>query len=292
MRNKSPDTGSLDMLLDTMCNTFGGVCFIALMVAIISAALPKASQDESAAVQVTEDQVIAKEIAQLEQRRDRLQVAVDIQADFVQNASTGVVLKADLTEMVAKVASDEEQIRLYEKKLIEYQDELAKLKTSTSYSRREAMRLDRLLRELKEKAGRPLFDRHRVVRTPKERKLQGLRTINVWLHQHRLYLMDDRTYVREKELDFQGGKKRWEYSLILGRGELLNDDFFLRGKIWSQLQRQFSANSYVRIFVDTVSFDELCLLRDALINRKSMYNWIVEEKEVTYFVEGYDGQVQ
>lgn len=292
MKNKSPDTGSLDMLLDTMCNTFGGVCFIALMVAIISAALPKTSQDESAVEQVTEDQVIAKEIARLEQRRDRLQAAVDIQASFVQNASTGVVLKADLAEMVTKVAADEEQIRLYEKKLVEYQDELAKLKTSTSYSRREAMRLDRLLRELKEKVGRPLFDRHRVVRTPRERELKGLRTINIWLHQHRLYMMDGKTCVREKEVDLHDGKRHWEVSLIPGRGVLLNDDFFLHSRFWPQLQRQFSANSYVRIFVDTVSFDELCLLRDALISQKQMYNWWVAEEEVLTFTEGYDGQVQ
>ncbi len=32
---------SLDMLLDTMCNTFGGICFIALLVALISASTPK-----------------------------------------------------------------------------------------------------------------------------------------------------------------------------------------------------------------------------------------------------------
>lgn len=292
MKNKSPDTGSLDMLLDTMCNTFGGVCFIALMVAIISAAVPKTSQDDSAKPHVTEDQVIAKEVARLEQQRDRLQVAIDVQSNFVQNASTGVVLKSDLAAMATQIAANAEQIKLYEKKLIEYQDELAKLKTNKSYSRREAMRLERLLKELKEKAGQPLFGRHRVVRTPRERELKGLRPINVWLHEHRLYLMDDRTCVSEKEVDLHDGKRHWELARVPGRGVLLNDDFFLHSRIWPQLKRQFTANSFVRIYVDMASFDELCLLRDALISQKQMYNWRVAEEEVLTFVEGYDGQVQ
>lgn len=291
MKRRISEPGSMDMLLDTMCNTFGGVCFIALVVAVISASIPKVGRD-MAEHQVSEDQVVAKESSRLQNRRDMLKSAIEIHSSFVDNAVTGAVLKADLLKTTSAIAANDEQIRLYEKKRIEYLDELAKLKTRTAYSRREASRLARLLRELEEKVGRPLFDRHRVVRTPRERELQGLKMIDVWLHQRRLYMMNDNRNIKNTETGVEDGKHKWDCQLIKGHGVLLNDDFFLRSKIWPKMQRQFDETTYVRIFVDTVSFDELCLFRDALISRNSMYNWIVNEEDVIHFIEGYDGHVQ
>ena len=291
MKRGRPDFGSMDMLLDTMCNTFGGVCFIALMVAIISAAIPKEKGSDEGLL-VSEEHVATKEVAKLKKRRDMLKSAIEVQAEFVKNATTGVVMKADLEKMVEVVSDSEEKARLYEKKRIEYLDELAKLKTSTSYSRREAARLARLLNELEEKAGRPLFDRHRVVRTPNERAVSGLRPINVWLHERRLYMMDDKNCVSESEATDSCGRKTWDCRLIKGNGVVVDEDFFCTGRAWTDLRNGLGPTRYVRIFVDTVSFDELCLLRDALISRGSMYNWIVHESDIIRFVEGYDGRVQ
>ena len=133
--------------------------------------------------------------------------AIEVQAEFVKNATTGVVMKADLVKMVADISDSEEKIRLYEKKRVEYLDELAKLKTSTSYSRREAARLARVLKELEEKVGQPIFDRHRVVRTPNERDVSGLRPVNVWLHKRRLHMMDNKHCVNESCATDDGGRK-------------------------------------------------------------------------------------
>ena len=36
MRKKGEDDSSLDLLLDTMCNTFGGIVFITILVALIT----------------------------------------------------------------------------------------------------------------------------------------------------------------------------------------------------------------------------------------------------------------
>lgn len=283
-------TGSMDMLLDTMCNTFGGVCFIALMVAVMSAAIPKVDNDSEGTEQ-TEIRIIARETDRLRQRRDMLRASIDIQSEFIKNASTGVVLKSDIILKATDIAANAEKVRKYEKLKIEYLDELAKLRTRTEYSRREALRLERLLKELGNKAGNPLFDRHRVVRTPTERELNGLRSLDLWLHDRRLYLMSDALSVKEENKREYGGINRWDCRLIKGRGVLV-DEFFETGKTWGEIKRRLEQNVYVRIFVDSVSFDELCLLRDALIRRRTMYNWIINEADVIHFQEGYDGRVQ
>lgn len=295
MKSCRSDSGSMDMLLDTMCNTFGGVCFIALLVTLLSATLPKDIETDRDKATAVAKSIAEKEHDKLLRRRDELKAAIEIQEDFIKRNSTGVVVKADLVCMAGKIASDEGQIKLYEKRRVEYLDELAKLKTKTSYSKREAARLSRLLKELEDQVGKPLFDRHRVVRTPKEHKVEGLKTINVWLHQRRLYLMSPGSgFIREENMRGEAGRREWDVRIIFGKGLLIDEDFFQNGNgsLWMGLQQSIGPSTYVRIFTDTVSFAELCLLRDALISRNSMYNWIINEEDIIHFVEGYDGFVQ
>ena len=71
---KSPNviSGSLDMLLDTMCNTFGGVCFIALLVSVISISLPPdRAGDADAATSSSQDPRIGQDSRRKETRRGR-----------------------------------------------------------------------------------------------------------------------------------------------------------------------------------------------------------------------------
>ena len=149
------------------------------------------------------------------------------------------------------------------------------------------------LKELEDKVGRPLSDRHRAVRAPREHEVQGLSVIDVWLHEHRIYFLEDKRQVKMIDVPATGAQeKAWDYKLIEGRGVLLDDDFFRRGSQWRDLQKRLGPSTFVRIFADTVSFDELCLFRDALVSRKAMYNWHVCEERVLRFHKGYDGRVQ
>ena len=62
MKRRTSPSGSMDMLLDTMCNTFGGVCFIALMVAILSAVVP-VGEKKDCPDEVLRESVYSKEMA-------------------------------------------------------------------------------------------------------------------------------------------------------------------------------------------------------------------------------------
>lgn len=284
--------GSMDMLLDTMCNTFGGVCFIALMVMLLSCMLPTESDSQAEVDLITQAEIASKEIARLVQKRDVLRSAIEAERAFIDANATSIVTRADIAALRAKIATEGNSVELYEKKRIEYLDELAKLRTSEQYSRREAARLDRLLADLREKTGNPLGNRHRVVRAPRERELKGMTVVNVWIHQRRLYMMDDRNSVKIIDIRNENGVHTWTEQLVWGRGVRIDEDFFQHGTIWPALKRRFGPSTYVRIFTDTVSFDELCLFRDALISNNSLYNWIVIEGDTINFKEGYDGRVQ
>ena len=129
MKQSVIDGGSMDMLLDTMCNTFGGVCFIALMVVLISSAMPKSKDEQSELDRVRQAEITTREVARLVQRRDMLKTALDLETEFVNANATGIVTRADMEKMLADVATSGDKIAAYEKKRVEYLDELAKLKT-------------------------------------------------------------------------------------------------------------------------------------------------------------------
>lgn len=281
----------MDMLLDTMCCTFGGVCFIALMVTLISSVAPAGDEgSENIAAEI--ERMAEREVDRLKYRRDTLAISIAQQEAFVASNENAVVSRSDLSKMMSELANDNEKLRLYEKKIIEYQDELAKLTTDSEYSKREAARLERLLAELRDKAGKPLFERHRAVRTPQERTLSGLRSVDVWLYKHRLYKIDDESCVSVRDVS-SGGTKAWDCTIIPGRGERVDESgFFSTNGGWWRLTRELGTSAYMRIFTDIESFEELCVLRDALVSRNSKYNWIIQEGNTIHFVEGYDGRVQ
>ena len=284
-----PEAGSLDMLLDTMCNTFGGVCFIALMVAILSAMLPKGTEEVGADV-VTEQMLVNQETAQLVRRRDELKEAVKIQQSFTAtNAEAANAV--NLAALLRGVSSNEMSIASLKSQKREFEDALASLNTDSEYSKREAARLARLLKELEAQLGKTV-GRQRSVRTPTEREVEGLRCEDFWLHKGRLYLFNNRWQVKRSDpITGNDGKRHWEYSLIKGKGYVVGEAFFF-GQDWLKIKNEMGANGYVRIFTDRSSFPQLCELRDALIYFKKMYNWHIAEEDVLTFVEGYDGRVQ
>lgn len=284
-----PGTGSLDMLLDTMCNTFGGVCFIALMVAILSALMP-AGKETDGAETVTEQMLVDQEIERLVRRRDELKAAVQIQRSFVDtNASQMVavneaMLRSGVASNVAALASLKSERR-------DLEDALATLTTESEYSRREAARLERVLKDLEARLDRPV-GRQRAVRTPMERELSGMRCEDFWLRHGRLYLLKNDWQVKKSDATRgDDGRDHWSYAPIPGKGYVVDESFFF-GSDWQEIKRKLNAEGYVRIFSDKMSFPQLCKLRDALVHFKKQYNWHVRETDVLLFMEGYDGRIQ
>ena len=113
-------TGSVDMLLDTMCNTFGGVCFIALMVAILSAMHPKGIDDSVDG----EDEVrmlFDREMAQLSRQRDELKSALEIQRSFLATNEEGKVVSA--ASLVQDIASNSTAVARLKAQKVEFEDE-------------------------------------------------------------------------------------------------------------------------------------------------------------------------
>lgn len=280
MKNRADiSAGSLDMLLDTLCNTFGGVCFIALMVAILSAMLPKASSDDAAKESsVTEEMLAVQERERLTRRRDELTAAVA--AFAVSDASDAADLSA--TGLSAKFSSKRAAVAQLKSERGRLEKTLSDAKSGNPKIKALELRNAELERKVKGFSGKL-----RKVRTPVEREMPGLRSVTVWLHGGMLYRIGDNRQVKGNAL-LGGGVC---YSMIRGAGSWVDAEF-LDGSEWRGIIGDAGARGYVRIYSDLQSFPQLCRLRDSLVASGQMYNWHLHEDDEIVFVSGYDGRVQ
>lgn len=279
--------GSLDMLLDTMCNTFGGVCFIALLVAILSAMLPKDASDEEEDVR---RMAVDETVAELVRSRDELREAVKLQEDLLhayETNSTDAISAADVSALSDDKDAEAAKLR---KRLLELEEQIKKASTATDYNEKAYADLMKLSDELKRKLADFKDARRRTVRTPTERSISGWRAYDVWFQRGFLYVMDDPTQVLCEEQGY-ADEKTWDYQCIPGRGFRV-DDAFLKSDRFRSVAAGAGSQSFFRIWTDKKSFPELCLFRDELIRRGFKYNWRVTELETLHFRVGSDTTVQ
>ena len=286
-RTREAGAGSLDMLLDTMCNTFGGVCFIALLVAILSAMLPKdAGSDEADVRKMAEDEAVAE----LMRTRDQLRVAVDLQRDLLlayETNATDTITAADISALSGDKDAEAAKLR---RRILELEEQIKNAATATDYNEKEFARLMKLSDELKRKLADFKDARRRTVRTALERSRTGWHPIDVWLRNGKFHERLNSEQVSCVEKGF-GADKEWHYQCIPGRGVLL-DDRFLQSPLYRTFLDKIRGQTFVRIFSDKESFPALCRIRDDLVRRGYSYNWYHDESPILVFSVGSDDKIQ
>lgn len=282
-RHTGLGAGSLDMLLDTMCNTFGGVCFIALLVAILSAMLPKETTPQEDAETDVARLVEDERLAQLQRRRDELKNAVRLQAELLETATNATdVITVTEAEFVSNLAKKDDAVRDLRAKLRAMEEEIARLATAADYNKTEAERLKKLAEELRKQIEKAETARRRTVRTPLERDQPGVRPVNLWIRNGCLFDMEDESQCRCRTEGY-GESLQWHYTIIPGAGTRVTEGY-LRGGDFASLSRRLGGMNYARIYVDSSSFSELCLLRDELVRRGFRYNWYLHDRDMIDFV--------
>jgi hypothetical protein len=279
------------MLLDTMCNTFGGVCFIALLVAILSAMLPKPVPEGEDGEPDTARIVENERLAQLQRRRDELRAAEAIQRELLSASfEDGGNITATEAELAAELAEREDAIRDLKAKLLGMEEEIVRLATSTDYNKAEAERLRKLAERLREDIEQLQNAHCRTVRMPLEHELAGIRPVSWWLKGGRLFDIEDSTQCHCRPEGI-GLFRKWHYTVIPGAGNRVTKAW-VRGPALEAIARRLGGMQYARIFVDSASFGELCLLRDEFVRRGLRYNWHLIESDTLDLVVGTDERVQ
>ena len=287
-KNREVGAGSLDMLLDTMCNTFGGVCFIALLVAILSAMLPKDSgAPEEDVRKLAEDERLSQAV----RVRDELKVALETQRDILSQYGTNGLSTVTAADIAKSMKDKDAEAKKLAARRVELEDEIKKLATADQYNRKEYERLKKLEEELKRKITDFKDARKRVVRTPVEREEAGWTPYDLWIRDGVLRVRLDESQVSCRQIGF-GADAEWHFTCIPGTGWPLTEAFLSSVSYATVLRGKPSGRTFVRIFVDRKSFPEACRLRDDLIRRDIRYNWYWRDDPELVFSYGTDSRVQ
>ena len=292
MKRKSGQIGSggLDMLLDTMCNTFGGVCFIALLVAILSAMLPKDSGDAGESVgKLVEDAKLAEAV----RTRDELAVALETQRELLSRYGTNGLSTVTAADIAKSMKDKDAAAKELSARRSELEERIKRLATADKFNRQEYERLKKVQEGLKRQIANFKDVRKRVVRAPIEREDARYKPVDFWIRGGRFRILEDKSQVVCREEGF-GDRKKWFYTCRSGTGWPISEAFLASADYARAIRSVPSKTKYARIWVDhdPKSFAGLCLFRDDLIRRGISYNWHPNDDETMVFVVGLDTHVQ
>ncbi len=235
-----------------------------------------------------------RELQALVLRRDNLKTAVAMYEALLASNGVQTAISETTAAYASSISSNKQEVARLKAAREKLEDELTRTTTSVAYSTKEAERLERVLKDMKERLDRPRFIRKRAVRTPLERRLEGLHSVDLWLRHGRLHLIDwDATLPRQVRFEKHGSPPNMscDVSLVPLSGWEVDEAFF-KSSDWREIKERLDAKGFARRFCDEESFPELCELRDAFIHFRKMYNWHIYNEDVLRFVSGYDGHVQ
>lgn len=275
---RSQNDSSLDLLLDTICNTFGGVLFISILVVV----LLNMTSEEIASEPPTE--TAQERLLQLEQEMaatrselTRLESAV-----AAQEAVEEQISDPDAKEIVQRlVSSQNARVRLEERKndaLREFGEDQASINEIAKKFAEDKAELERANKELaavKQALNREVNKRIRTSELPKQRDTNKA-SAAFFLHNGRLY-----SYARL----VAGGQLTLNSADCEERSDNVGKFIYLKpnggtpvdagGKNNDVVIKKLTAFSkdhyYVKIFISPDSFKHFSTVRDVLIDKQFEY---------------------
>lgn len=304
MRRQSVQS-SFDLFLDTVCNTFGGILFIAILIAIQIRQVEAPPVEESCSLERIEEllqrseeltDIIRNATLLLETIRKTLPEPVDendrnlvaTYSELLDNKNALIAKKSELTRdclAQAKENADlERDLKIIEEKLEQLEIEESRLAETVRGLQgkqrdlqRKATDAKNLVSELETEVAQKsdkVQDQHDPDKNTRKEELYlpkmedsgNLRPFYLVLRFNRLYVVE-----RREDFDYQGNRlgtpKR-------NRGLFVDDTDAVRRSIENLVRSLSPSQHYVAIFVYGDSVDSFYVIRDILIAKDFRYELI------------------
>ncbi len=277
------DEGSLELLLDTICNTFGGVLFISLLVVIL---LNMTSRKVSVSSPPTEDAQAEMARSQSELAETQYQLSAWRTRVEQQEKTEKAVANPELEEMLKQLHSARAERANLDSDCTSHLDQVGTLQTDVNKiaaqlaRQAEAMnQARRALAAADERLKREVASRTRELETPVESETKKLE-VPFLLRNGRLcaclkkdgagnLVPNEAECVLAKDAD---GRSRIEPKP--GAGLVVDPTGDADGRIAGRLKQFDSTSHYLAIFVWPDSFDQFATVRDVAINHGFQYRLV------------------
>jgi len=312
-RRKNTVQSSFDLFLDTVCNTFGGIVFIALLIAIqvrhtveqpatdncspermaelLQRAEELAAEIDSATILLetirktlpepvgeNDKRVVALYLDLLEKKNDLIAQKAERTRDFIAQTGENAELERQINEMAEKLA----KLQDGESQLLQT---VQNLRSTQQTLEQKTVDLQTRIRQLETEVAqktRKVQDKHDPAKNTREEELRLPKMLDAGrLTPFYLVLRFNRLYVVSQRGDFDyrgnflGIPKR-------NRGLPVDDDDAVKFQIRSILQSASPDAQYIGIFVYGDSADSFHIVRDVIVVAGFRYELIPSPDEVPW----------
>lgn len=280
------DVSSFDMLLDTMCNTFGGIVFIALLLSIVTNTAAKHSQvDGRANGRILQGVRDRAEVARLKGEAHVLADTIRLlEQRSAPSISKGGAEAASVVSNLQLIA----QRRVLEEREGTLRARLVELREHARTSEQDAGDRLRQIEELRAGLARARKESTRHVRLPRLRAAPGMQSCFFALSGGRLYAVSDvsgllpRTGGRGydlQEVDVESGEGLDVVKLRKGAGEPVRPGCEQHGKLALAIRNCGKDDEIVSFVVSPDSFAAFNYVKRIFVDRGFTYNWIPEARD-------------
>ncbi|MFN9770762.1 MAG: hypothetical protein ACK56J_17005 [Planctomycetota bacterium] len=274
-RRNSMNNDSLDMLLDTITNTFGGILLVALLLVLLirNTTAQQADVADEERVTVAEQQKLQVEMERLQERRETLrqstQMLQDLEANFAEPGKQQ--LAEELGKLLGEVNALQEQKQQLEAAAAALKSQAAKLESDKLAGQQDAVGLQAALASAELDLKNELALRTRTMDLPREQYTNKALTA-VFLLKGKLYFPDRGTGRAgfQINLDQFESCEETAANLVLSSGEAYRVKpaagvAIERSVIQRNLAKLPATDFYLTIICDRESFETFRGFKDVLV---------------------------
>lgn len=293
-RQNSGDISSFDLLLDTMCNTFGGIVFIALLLSILvgstSRNTAKPAQHEGPSL--SEIEAFAEEnrlLLECSQLQIAIQALEPVNVPDTIRASTTAQSLSELQEanvnMTEKIAQLTHQQQLLEREISELGESAKNLSVSARDIQEQILRLNE---ELRQQRARSTLK----VRLPRVRSRPGMQACFFAIAGGRFYSVSDvgqaYTYSDRgydlQDVAVESGEGQDIAEVLKGAGQSIHPGAENIGKLALALKNCDKNNEIISFSVRRDSFAEFNYVKQLFVSHGFSYNWHITDGAIQIVV--------
>jgi|GEM_PF-1680307 len=276
--------GSLDLLLDTICNAFGGIVFIALLLAVLTQNIPEAADGTYTEGSFPPSVLkLRSDLRMLEEETERLVKQVSEQ-DEPENQNPLSEMDQEIMALRAKVLSLEQVTQSGATEISRTEKEIAEAK-------QEIRELEKERKKITAKMERRRKENTEIRRLPvSQPSPPGARQYWMVVQKGRLHListLDGESAYYPEVIILEKEPDQITVTVLHERGQFLGTGSERRGKLKSFFDQTAPGQVVVQLIVDTESFKEFNYLKDQLVKKGYPYFFDIGELPIR-FVEGSD----
>jgi hypothetical protein len=293
-RRNDQDISSLDMLLDTMCNTFGGIVFIMLLISVLSASLGRQDAEQARNDTETIEEVDRSvELDRLNREMTALQAAAS-HLDQVLAAAVAVSNPAALFAATIKSnATLQVQVDALEQTISRIQVAFAEIEKSASTEAINETDLKSQIAQLSQDVKDAKAKDRQPVRLPRLHRIVGKSPAFVIIRDGKFYAISALSMTQESAVDepfdkedcsLESGRGKHVFEPRRNAGQLVGSNCERQGKMAQALGCLDPAERFISFSVHTNSFGAFNYVKNVFAQRGFEYNWNVVQGAVEIVV--------